>query len=124
MLMATQISPELFVGLPRVAQKHITNPIERMDLKQITDKLVPCFQITEQELYSKSRLAHIVDARMIIVYLALKTGKYTTVNIGKAFRRDHSTMVYYRITVNGRMQVDKAYRERVERAEELLFVLE
>lgn len=122
-MLSFQIQPELFIGLSDSGKRFISNPIERLYLKQIVEKLLPCFEITEQELYGKSRLGHLVDARMIVVYLALKTGNYTLVQIGRAFQRDHSTMVYYRNTVNDRMRFDKVYRERVERAEKLLFIL-
>lgn len=120
-MLAETISAEIYIGLPRHFQRHITHPIERLDLRFITDKLLPHFFLTDHELYSKSRLSHIVDARMIIIYLALKTGKYTLKKIGKVFNKDHSTIIYYREKVNDLMSVDKAYKVRVERAEELLY---
>ena len=117
------VMSDLFIGLPRPDQKKVSIPIKWLTIEKITEKLLPCFQVTENELFSRSRKIFIVDARMIIAYLALKTLNYTTIQLGKIFSVDHSTIVYYRITVNGRMKVDKAYRERVEKAEELLFIL-
>jgi chromosomal replication initiation ATPase DnaA len=122
-MLACHVQPELFIGLPRPVQKQITHPVKCLYLKDITDKLLECFAVSKEELFSKSRKAYIVDARMIICYLALKTENYTCVKLGHIFSVDHSTIVYYRITVIGRMKVDKAYRERVEKAEELLFIL-
>lgn len=121
MIAVLQVSPEVFVGLPMQLQTIIKEPIKSLELDFITDKLLPYFNVNKEDLYSRSRRAKIVEARMIVVYLALKTDKYTCVRLGKIFGMDHSSIVYYRIAVNDRMKVDKLYRSRVEQAESLLY---
>ena len=122
--MAAQVAPELFAGLPVPVQKRITQSFKLNELDQIIDRLLPYFNISKDQLYSRNRKANIVEARMIIVYLTLKTDNYTTTGLGKVFNMDHSSIVYYRISVNDRMKVDKLYRARVEQAESLLFIYE
>jgi chromosomal replication initiation ATPase DnaA len=121
MLAMAQVAPELFIGLPVPVQKRITQGNKLSEFDQIIERLLPYFNISRSQLFSRNRKANIVEARMIIVYLTLKTDNYTTTGLGKNFGMDHSSIVYYRITVNDRMKVDKQYRARVEQAESLLY---
>lgn len=50
--------------------------------------------ITAEEIRSQSRERHIVRARQLVMYAAHKTTAMSLHQIGKAVRRDHSTVMH------------------------------
>lgn len=58
-----------------------------------------------------------VVPRMIIIYLTMKTEKYTLKSLGKILGMDHTTIIYSRDQVKDLMTVDKQFKAQVEHAE-------
>lgn len=110
-------SPELYVGLPEGYRRKVLCPISQFTLEEITESVLKLYDVTPEEVFSKSRKGAIVNARMIIIYLTCQTEKYSLQEIGrKTGGRDHSTVIYNRDTVIDRMEVDKVFKAEVDRA--------
>jgi chromosomal replication initiator protein len=52
------------------------------------------FKVTVQELRSKSRKKEVAFPRQVAMYLARKYTEQSLADIGKAFNRDHSTVLH------------------------------
>lgn len=80
------------------------------------------FGVTRQQLFSKRKDAHYVEARHIAMYLMRKYNLLRTlVAIGKYFKRDHTTVINAVDKVKGFIEVDTAYKNRVIDIESIVF---
>jgi chromosomal replication initiator protein len=80
--------------------------------------------VTPEGLRSKARIKSLTVPRQIAMYLARELLRMQLVEIGLAFGgRDHSTVIHSVEKVQGQLQRDRVFRERVESArQELLAV--
>jgi len=51
--------------------------------------------VTYEELKSKCRKRHLVEARYLYAYIMKKKSNYSLEKIGSQINRDHSMMIYY-----------------------------
>lgn len=75
----------------------ITNIIGRyqeLSVEMIRDFLAHQFKVSVEEMQSKSRKKSVAFPRQISMYLARKLTNQGLADIGKAFNRDHSTVVH------------------------------
>jgi len=115
------ISPEIYVGLPANSKHQVLNPFTSLSLEGITAAVSPLYNLTKDQIFARTRKRNIVIPRMIIIYLTLKTGKYTLKGLGKLIGMDHSTIIYSRDTVIDLMSIDKKFTAEVERAEKAVY---
>lgn len=113
----TTISPEIYAGLPTHKQRYFNEPIRRLDFETIADRVSDFHNLDKSVMLSKTRKREILLPRMITIYLALKTGKYTLQEIGKRLKKDHSTIIYNRDTINDLMSVDRHFRNEMNAIE-------
>ncbi len=114
MVTRMQVNPLVFVGLPPNVQF-----ISRLGLP--TDKIETMIYLVceklglDQSLITSNRKREYVEARFIVVGLMLKANPKTTlVELGKKFKRDHSTMVYAREQFNALLSTDKGFKAKVD----------
>lgn len=90
-----------------------------VDYAKSSDSLIGAvcleYGITEQKLKSKTRLGHIVEARTIVAYHLHKTLKYSSTVAGKMINRDHSTILHLCNKAQDLMDVDKKFKNQINR---------
>ena len=70
------------------------------------------FQISIEELQSKTRKRHVVQARQLAMFFAKKYTKLSLANIGKYIgKRDHATVLHACKTVDNLNETDKQFRK-------------
>lgn len=68
-----------------------------------------CYNITDDELLSKIKERHLVDARKTASYLIRFRLGYTLGKVGIAMKRDHSTIAHYMTSHRELMKNDSNY---------------
>ena len=78
--------------------------------KYSKETIVKCcceyYNVTQAELYSGSRVYIVKDCRHSAIYFMIKNG-YSTVDISKHFRLDHSTIIQSDKKIKELLQVEK-----------------
>lgn len=74
-------------------------------------------QVTPEQIKSKVRYRHIVDARHIYCYIMRKKFCVTSVGIGKEINRDHATVLHSCNLVAGLLKIDTEFRFKHKQVE-------
>lgn len=69
--------------------------------------------LTRRELMAKDRSRRVVEARQICMYMIRKYTNMTLTAIGRAFNRDHTTIIHACEQINYLLEVDKNTVEKV-----------
>lgn len=72
------------------------------------------FKVSVKELQSKSRKKHVTVPRQIAMYLARKYTEQSLADIGKAFHRDHSTVMHSIKVVSNKLVRDTSVNAQLE----------
>lgn len=110
------MTPYIFVGLNRRSKEHFL--IRRYILKESTilESIIEQTGVPLRNITSQSRKAVFVEARHIAAGLLREHTNLTLKEIGTLIGgRDHSTMLYSIKTYNRFMDIDKTFREKVEK---------
>jgi len=75
------------------------------------------FGVSPDEVLSRRRIGRFVAARQVSYYLLRTAARKTTTEIGKAFGRDHSTVVEGCQTIDAWCETDKTFAARVAKVE-------
>ena len=86
-----QISPAL---LDRILSEHASRRSRQPSIQEVQVAVAKAFGFAPLRLVGKQRSNVLVLARHVAMYLCRKTTDRTLVEIGKEFRRDHSTVTY------------------------------
>lgn len=78
------------------------------------------YQLTEEQLISKTRKRNFVLARMICMKLIRSNTSMILEDIGNVFNRDHSTVLYSIDTLNDLIETDNNISEQYLKIEKLL----
>ena len=84
------------------------------DLTTITETICRFFQITPDILVSTSRRKEAVRPRNMAMYLSRHMTDLPLTDIGRAFGRNHSTVVYAINKTESLIKKDSFYRRQVE----------
>jgi chromosomal replication initiator protein len=87
---------------------------------QIRDFIATQFKIDSAELQSKSRKQIVAFPRQVAMYLARKYTETALADIGKAFNRDHSTVVHAIRAITDKRTRNTSVRRQVELLEKRL----
>mgnify|MGYP000899686993 CR=1 FL=1 len=88
---------------------------KKISLSDIMLKVTTKFDVSIEELVSKSRHSKIVQPRFIAMYLARKLTEMTTIEIGKEFGdRDHSTVLNAMNNVERMIKEDEEFQELID----------
>ena len=96
-------------------QKHV------ITLENILQTCSQLWDISQDDIFSKSRKANIVSVRQTVMYLAQKYTKLTASRIGQLIGgRNHATVLHAIAQVRDRISTDKLFAQKVEHTEKTL----
>jgi chromosomal replication initiator protein len=95
----------------RIIKRAVKVDNRPLTVDDILDKVCQHYNVTQQQVFSKSRKRDYVQVRQICMYLAQKYTKMPSSRIGQLIgNRDHSTVIHSCTTVEQRLKTDSAFR--------------
>jgi len=92
------------------------NGNKETSIEQIIKKVAAAFNLSEQELKSKSKTKELAFARQVGMYLAHKLTQYSLKSIGEKFGgRDHSTVIHACKLVEEGLTKESALKNKMDR---------
>tara|TARA_R110000803_G_scaffold16197_3_gene44437 strand:- start:334 stop:702 length:369 start_codon:yes stop_codon:yes gene_type:complete len=82
--------------------------------RQVVKLVCKHFDISHNELRSKSRLRNIVDVRGVITYILVNHHNFTLSRAGSLVGKDHSLVIHYNKKTRNLMDVDKIFKGVVD----------
>lgn len=112
----------LSVEMAREVISHtVKTPVRRsVNFDMIVENTAEYFNLNPDNLFSKSRLRDIADARQIVMYLCSKHTDLSTPAIGAKLKREHSTVIYGIKAVKDRMSCSKETAAAIEAIEAVM----
>jgi len=102
----------------RVIKRAVKVDNKPLTIDDILEKVCQHYNVTQQNVFSKSRKRDYVQVRQISMYLAHKYTKMPASRIGQLIgNRDHSTVIHSCSTVEQRLKVDKAFSDELSSIE-------
>ncbi|UKK48058.1 chromosomal replication initiator protein DnaA [Prevotella sp. E9-3] len=102
----------------RVIKRAVKVDDHPLTIDDILDTVCQHFNVSQQNVFSKSRKREYVQARQVSMYLAQKFTKMPTSRIGQLIGgRDHSTVLHSCSAVEQRLKVDKAFNDELSSIE-------
>lgn len=102
----------------RVLKRAVKVDNSPLTIEDILDKVCTHFNVSQQNVFSRSRKRDYVIVRQVSMYLAQKHTKMPASRIGQLIgNRDHSTVIHSCSTIEQRLKVDKAFVEEVSSIE-------
>lgn len=99
----------------------VKTPVRKsVNFDMIVENTAEYFNLNPDNIFSKSRLRDIADARQIVMYLCNKHTDLSTPAIGAKLKREHSTVIYGIKAVRDRMSCSKETAAAVEAIEAVL----
>jgi chromosomal replication initiator protein len=94
----------------RIIKRAVKVDNKPLTVDDILEKVCQHFNVSQQNVFSKSRKRDYVQVRQVSMYLAQKYTKMPASRIGQLIgNRDHSTVIHSCSTVEQRLKVDKAF---------------
>lgn len=102
----------------RVIKRAVKIDNHPLTVDDILDKVCNHYNVTQQNVFSRSRKRDYVIVRQVSMYFAQKYTKMPASRIGQLIgNRDHSTVIHSCSTVEKRLKVDKAFGEELSSIE-------
>jgi len=102
----------------RVIKRAVKVDNKPLTVDDILDKVCGHYNVTQQQVFSRSRKRDYVLVRQISMYLAQKYTKMPAGRIGQLIGgRDHSTVIHSCSTIEQRLKIDKAFLSEVSSIE-------
>ena len=96
----------------KAVDKIVKNIKKEITVEYIQEIVSEYFQLSIEELQSKTRKRHVVQARQLAMFFAKKYTKLSLANIGKSIgKRDHATVLQACQTVDNLNETDKQFRK-------------
>lgn len=96
----------------KAVDKIVKNIKKEITVECIQEIVSEYFQLSIEELQSKTRKRHVVQARQLAMFFAKKYTKLSLANIGKSIgKRDHATVLHACKTVDNLNETDKQFRK-------------
>lgn len=105
---------------------HLRNEVSELEIAQmkgsnsnltvkiVCDEVCRQFNLTMELLFSSARPENITMPRQIVFYLTRELAKVPYAQIGKAFRKDHGTIIHGHQRTQERMDTDARFKSVVE----------
>jgi chromosomal replication initiator protein len=98
----------------RVLKRAVKIDNHPLTIEDILDKVCHHFNVTQQNVFSKSRKRDYVIVRQVSMYLAQKYTKMPASRIGQLIgNRDHSTVIHSCSTIEKRLKVDHTFVDEI-----------
>ena len=95
----------------RVIKRAVKVDNHPLTVDDILEKVCNHFNVTQQNVFSRSRKREYVLVRQVSMYLAQKYTKMPASRIGQLIgKRDHSTVIHYCSTMEERLKIDKDFK--------------
>ena len=102
----------------RVIKRAVKIDNHPLTVDDILEKVCNHFNVTQQNVFSRSRKRDYVLVRQVSMYLAQKYTKMPASRIGQLIgNRDHSTVIHSCTSIENRLKVDKAFCEEISSIE-------
>ena len=96
----------------KAVDKIVKNIKKEVTIEYIQEIVSEYFQLSLEELQSKTRKRHVVQARQLAMFFAKKYTKLSLASIGKLIgKRDHATVLHACKTVDNLNETDKQFRK-------------
>ena len=110
----------------RITEKIISTPVRELNIGRVQTSVCEYFNITSEELVSKSRKRQIVQARQISMYLCrtlLPNCSLSTIGL-ETGGKDHATVLHSCNIVSDMMSTDRVFKKYVTDLESMLLPAE
>jgi chromosomal replication initiator protein len=98
----------------KMIEKYVKNTTREVTIDYIQKIVADYFNISVDNLLSKSRKREVVQARQIAMYFSKKLTKHSLASIGlQTGSKDHATVLHACKTVNDLMETDKQFKKYV-----------
>ena len=98
----------------RVIKRAVKVDNHPLTIDDILDKVCSHFNVTQQNVFSRSRKREYVLVRQVSMYLAQKYTKMPAARIGQLIgTRDHSTVIHSCSTIEKRLKIDKEFLNEI-----------
>lgn len=94
--------------------RFLTGSVNKLSAKAISELVGRQFRVSLDEMQSKSRKRTISFPRQVAMYLCRKHTEETLADIGRVFRRDHSTVMHAIKVVSGLNRRDASVSEQLK----------
>jgi chromosomal replication initiator protein len=102
----------------RVVKRAVKVDNKPLTVDDILEKVCDHFNVSQQQVFSRSRKRDYVVVRQVSMYLAQKYTKMPASRIGQLIGgRDHSTVIHSCSTVEQRLKVDKSFSQELSSIE-------
>jgi chromosomal replication initiator protein len=102
----------------RIIKRAVKVDNKPLTVDDILEKVCEHYNVSQQNVFSKSRKRDYVQVRQISMYLAQKYTKMPASRIGQLIgNRDHSTVIHSCTTIEKRLKADKAFFEELSHIE-------
>ena len=102
----------------RVIKRAVKVDNHPLTIDDILDKVCSHFNVTQQNVFSRSRKSEYVLVRQVSMYLAQKYTKMPAARIGQLIgNRDHSTVIHSCSTIEKRLKIDKEFLNEISNIE-------
>ncbi len=83
-------------------------------IQMLINRVCESFNVSEKELMSKRRFRPFVEARNVCMYILHKHYNLSSTAAGKIFNKDHCTVLYACKSIEGFMQFDEEFKNKVK----------
>ena len=102
----------------RVIKRAVKVDNHPLTVDDILEKVCNHFNVTQQNVFSRSRKREYVLVRQVSMYLAQKYTKMPASRIGQLIgNRDHSTVIHSCSTIEKRLKIDKDFQNEMKKKE-------
>ena len=91
---------------------------KRITIEMIQAAVEDFYGVSHKDIVGRGRARSIVRPRQVAIYLCRDLSETTLSNIGKAFNRDHTTVLHSCELISNQMQEDRNLREELEAVRE------
>ena len=102
--------------------QHTPNTIvKEVSLDKIVEEVSNIYNISQEDIYGKSRKAEIVQARQLSIYLAQLHTQLSVSKIGLLIgNKNHATVLHSIKAIKNRLKTDKALKEQIDELTDIL----
>ena len=88
--------------------------LKKFSIAEVQEKVCTHFGISLEEIQSKKRVRHVLKARQIAMFISAKLTTCSYIEIGKYFKRTHSTVIHSLKIVEKEFIKSRSFKEEVD----------
>jgi len=96
-----------------ITQTSKRRTVPRREIREVVKAVGLVYAVSPREVLGRRRFANLSEARQCAMTLLRNRG-YTFESIGRAFKRDHGTVLHASRKIQDRIEVDRKFRARWE----------